>query len=70
MQEYNRILENKEIQTGCTIHYVNEKLDSGKIIHNKRFYLQSNESEKSLMIKTQKLELKAFSEAIIKIFSY
>ena len=67
---YNRILENKEIQTGCTIHYVNEKLDSGKIIHNKRFYLQSNESEKSLMIKTQKLELKAFSEAIIKIFSY
>ena len=25
-----RVLNNKEIKTGCTVHYVNEKLDGGK----------------------------------------
>ena len=55
-------------KTGCTVHYVNEKLDSGMIITKKSFYIELNDDEKTLKQKTQKLEYKAFPEAIIKIF--
>ena len=38
LNTFTRILKNKEIKTGCTVHYVNEKLDAGKIIIRKSFY--------------------------------
>ena len=31
-----RVIENKEDYTGCTVHFVNSKLDSGKIIFQKK----------------------------------
>ena len=31
------MLKNKEKKTGCTVHYVNEKLDSGNKIFQKNF---------------------------------
>ena len=31
--------KNKEKKTGCTVHYVNEKLDSGNIIAQKSFFI-------------------------------
>jgi phosphoribosylglycinamide formyltransferase-1 len=62
------MLKNKEIKAGCTVHYVNEKLDSGSTIIKKFFYINESDSEKILMNKTQQLEYKAFPEAIIKIF--
>ena len=55
-------------KTGCTVHYVNEKLDSGNIIVQKSFYVNSNDNEKTLKQKTQKLEHQVFPEAIVKIF--
>ena len=55
-------------KTGCTVHYVNNKLDDGNIIVQKFFYLNSNDSETTLKNKTQKLEYRAYPEAIIKIF--
>ena len=33
---YKRIIEKKERITGCTVHFVNEYLDSGKIILKKK----------------------------------
>ncbi len=70
LNTYSKILKNKERKTGCTVHYVNEKLDSGNIILQKTFFINSNDNENTLKIKTQKLEYFAFSEAIIKIFRY
>ena len=67
---FTRILKNKEKKAGCTVHYVNEKLDSGKIILKKSFELSKNENINTLKKKTQRLEYKAFSEAITKIFIY
>tara|TARA_A100001015_G_scaffold35505_1_gene39218 strand:- start:8696 stop:9259 length:564 start_codon:yes stop_codon:yes gene_type:complete len=67
---YERVLKNKEIKTGCTVHYVNNKLDDGGIIIKKSFFLNSKENEDTLSQKTQKLEYKAYPEAIIKIFRY
>ena len=68
LNTYKRILDKKERKTGCTVHFVNEKLDSGKIITQKFFYIQKEDSEFSLKEKTQKLEIYALPEAIIKIF--
>jgi formyltetrahydrofolate-dependent phosphoribosylglycinamide formyltransferase len=65
---FKRILKNREKITGCTVHYVNHKLDSGKIILKKSFKISQNDDEKSLKEKTQILEYKAFSEAIRKIY--
>ena len=70
LNTYERILKNKEIQTGCTVHYVNEKLDGGKIILQKRFFIQKNDNIKVLKHKTQNLERIGFSEAIISLYRY
>ena len=67
LNTYSRVLRQKEIVTGCTVHFVNEKLDGGKIITKKKFYIQMQDNELNLKIKTQKLELVAFPEAIIKV---
>ena len=68
LNTFSRILKNKEVKTGCTVHFVNNKLDSGSTIIQKRFFIGPNDDEKTLKSKTQKLEYKAFPEAIIKIF--
>ena len=54
-------------KTGCTVHFVNEKLDAGKIILKKFFYVDKKDNADSLKKKTQNLEYIAFSEAIIKV---
>ncbi len=70
LNTFERVLRNKEVKTGCTVHYVNEKLDSGKIITQKSFFMNKKDNIKTLKKKTQILERKAFSEAIIKIYRY
>ena len=67
LNTYERVLKNKERKTGCTVHFVNEKLDDGKIILKKFFYVNEKDSVASLKKKTQILEYSAFSEAIIKV---
>ena len=70
LNTFERVLKSKEKKTGCTVHYVNEKLDNGKNIIQKSFFINKNDSIKILKEKTQRLEYKAFSEAIIKIYRY
>ena len=38
LNTFRRIMKNEEIKTGCTVHYVNNKLDDGNIISKKFFY--------------------------------
>jgi formyltetrahydrofolate-dependent phosphoribosylglycinamide formyltransferase len=68
LDTFSRIIKNKEKKTGCTVHYVDKKLDSGTIIAQKSFFINDQDNEKTLKQKTQKLEYKIFPEAIIKIF--
>ena len=42
LNTYSRVLKNKEKKTGCSVHFVNEKLDSGNIIIQKKFLYSSN----------------------------
>ena len=69
LNTFERVLRNNEIKTGCTVHYVNKKLDSGKIILNKTYYIKKNDNVSSLKKNVQKLEYKAFSQAIIRIYN-
>tara|TARA_B110000444_G_C18436962_1_gene409505 strand:- start:45 stop:602 length:558 start_codon:yes stop_codon:yes gene_type:complete len=65
---FTRIIKNKEKMSGCTVHHVNDKLDSGNIILKKSFSIDDKDDELSIKRKTQKMEYKAFSEAIVKLY--
>ena len=68
LNTFSRVLKDKERKTGCTVHFVNENLDSGKIILQKSFFIDERDNEQNLKIKTQKLEYLSFPEALIKIY--
>ena len=70
LNTFEKIIKNNEKKTGCTVHFVNEKLDSGKLIIQKSFFIDKSDKIDVLKKKTQILEYKAFSEAIIKIYRY
>ena len=64
-----RALNNNEKFSGCTVHYVNARLDSGKIIMQKKVKIKKNESEASLDKKIIKEEHKLYPASILKIFN-
>ena len=68
LNTFKRVLEDNEKLTGCTIHYVNNDLDSGKIILKKKVLIEENDNEKTLKTKVQIKEYRAYSESIINIF--
>ena len=70
LKTYERVIKNKDIVTGCTIHYVSKNLDSGQIILQKKFFVKKDDDISVLKHKTQNLERKAFFESIIQIFRY
>ena len=65
---HKRVLESKEKYSGCTVHFVTPKLDSGKIIFKKRVFIEKNETKNSLKTKILKQEHKLYSQSIISIF--
>ena len=48
LNTHKRVIDNKEKYSGCTVHYVNSKLDSGKIILQKKIKINKNDTPKSL----------------------
>ena len=68
LNTFSRVIKNKEIKSGCTVHFVNEKIDNGKIIVQKFFFINEYDKENDIKIKTQKLEYLAFPESIIKLY--
>jgi phosphoribosylglycinamide formyltransferase-1 len=68
LNTFKRVIKNKEKLTGCTVHYVNNKLDSGKIIMKKKVFIKFGESEETLKAKVQAKEYRIYSESIINIF--
>ena len=68
LDTHRRVLENKEKYTGCTVHYVSTKLDSGNIILQKKILIRKNETVNTLKKRVLKQEHKLYSKAIISIF--
>ena len=69
LNTHQRTIDNREKFSGCTVHYVTSKLDSGKIIMQKKVRIKKNENQKSLTKKILVQEHKLYPKAILKIFS-
>ena len=69
LNTHERALKNKEKYSGCTVHYVNSKLDSGKVILQKKVKIIKGDTSKTLRGKILKQEHKLYPEAIKKIFN-
>ena len=67
LNTHERVIKNKEKFSGCTVHLVSEKLDSGKIIIRKRVKVSPNDSPTSLAKKIIKIEHQIYPLAIKKI---
>ena len=68
LNTHKRVLKSKEKYSGCTVHFVTPKLDSGKIILRKKILIDKNETENSLQRKILKQEHKLYSQSIISVF--
>ena len=66
---HKAVVENKEIESGITIHYVNEEYDKGAFILQEKCLIDDNETVESLQQKIRKLELEYLPKAIEKIIS-
>ena len=69
LNTHQRVISNNEKYSGCTVHFVNSRLDSGKIILQKRVKISKFDTAKSLEKKILIQEHKLYPKAISKIFS-
>ena len=69
LNTHKRVIENKEKYSGSTVHLVTAKLDSGKIILQKKIKISKKENEKSLEKKILKIEHKLYPKAIKKFLN-
>lgn len=64
MRVHEAVKENKESETGITIHYVNENYDEGAIIFQEKTQLTPSDSPEDIAAKIHTLEYKYFPKVI------
>ena len=69
LNTHQRVINNNEKFTGSTVHLVNSKLDSGKIILQRKIKILKNDNPKTLEKKILKLEYKLYPDAILKFLT-
>ena len=69
LNTHQRAIENNERFSGCTIHFVNSKLDSGKVILQKKVKIKKSDTPKKLAKKVLKVEHILYPKAIMKLYS-
>tara|TARA_B100001057_G_scaffold447164_1_gene486429 strand:- start:11889 stop:12470 length:582 start_codon:yes stop_codon:yes gene_type:complete len=69
LNTHQRAIKQRERYSGCTVHFVNSKLDSGKIILQKKVRISKKETPKTLAKKILAEEHKLYPKAILKIFN-
>ena len=69
LNTHERAIKNNEKFSGCTVHIVNSKLDSGKIILQKKVKIRKVDTPESLSKRILIQEHKLYPRAILKIFS-
>ena len=67
LNTHQRAINNKEKYSGCTVHFVNSKLDSGKIILQKKVRILKNDNDKKLAKRILKQEHHLYPKALKKI---
>ena len=68
LNTHNRVLKNKELYTGCTVHFVTPILDSGKIIMQKKIRIFKKDDIISITKRVRKIEHEIYPKSIKKIF--
>ena len=69
LNTHSRAINNKDKFAGCTVHYVTAKIDSGKIVLQKKVKIFANDNKASLAKKVLLQEHKLYPAAIKKIFN-
>ena len=69
LNTHQRAINNKEKYSGCTVHFVNSKLDSGKIILQKKVKIFKTDTPEKLAKKILKIEHKLYPKAIMTLFT-
>tara|TARA_B100001027_G_C16231453_1_gene314781 strand:- start:275 stop:859 length:585 start_codon:yes stop_codon:yes gene_type:complete len=69
LNTHTRAIKNNEEFSGCTVHYVNSLLDSGKIIIQKKTRITKKDTANSLKQKILKIEHKIYPRTINKVLS-
>ena len=68
LNTHERVIQNKEKYSGCTVHYVNSRLDSGKIILQAKVKISKKDTSSSLKKRILKQEHLLYRKAINKVF--
>ena len=69
LNTHQKAIKNNDKFSGCTVHFVNSKLDSGKIILQKKVKISKNDNAKTLAKKVLKNEHILYPKAIRKLFT-
>ena len=69
LNTHYRAIQNKDKYSGATVHFVTEKLDSGKIILQEKVKVLKSDNGKSLGKKVLKIEHKIYPKAIIRLLT-
>ena len=68
LNTHQRAIRNNEKFSGCTVHFVSPKLDSGKIILQKKIKIFKSDTPKKLAKKVLKIEHELYPKAIMALF--
>ncbi|GAA4968678.1 phosphoribosylglycinamide formyltransferase [Algibacter aquimarinus] len=69
MHVHEAVVQNKETETGITIHYVNEHYDEGAIIFQAKCNVDSNDSAEDVARKIHELEMEHFPKVVDKLLN-
>ena len=69
MHVHNAVVENKEAESGITIHYVNENYDEGAIIFQAKCAVNNTDTPSDVAAKIHQLEMTHFPEVVQQILS-
>ena len=69
LNTHARALKNNDKYSGCTVHIVNSKLDSGEIILQKKVKIYKNDNIETLSKRVLKQEHKLYPAAIKRLFN-
>ena len=69
LNTHERAIRNKDKYSGCTVHFVNSRLDSGEIINQKKVRIKKLDTPKTLAKRILIQEHKLYPAAIIKVLN-
>ena len=69
LNTHYKAIRNKDQYSGATVHIVNDKLDSGKIILQKKVKILKSDNKNSLEKKVLKIEHKIYPKAIVRLLT-